>query len=233
VVQVVPPGALTGLGGPQLTSAPDPEVGVRRRGQEHTGRNPDPPPACGHGPGVQRSAMDDVVTIGVYGWTLDGWRAALAESGVDEVWDVRDRRGLRGAADRWANGNVLEGHLKEWGVGYRHVRPLAPPTPLRSRLQEDDKASGLRHRDRTTLPAWFISEYRSAVLADLEDRLDELGIDLAMTSRPALLCVEGPATACHRSLLGAALAETGSATRTPLPVAHLTPQVGRVRPVGS
>jgi hypothetical protein len=38
-----------------------------------------------------------VATIGVYGWTLEDWLAALHKAGVVLVVDVRQRRGVRGS----------------------------------------------------------------------------------------------------------------------------------------
>jgi hypothetical protein len=38
-----------------------------------------------------------VVTIGVYGFTVDRFLTALREAGVDALLDVRQRRGVRGS----------------------------------------------------------------------------------------------------------------------------------------
>ncbi|MEL7209563.1 MAG: DUF488 family protein, partial [Actinomycetota bacterium] len=96
--------------------------------------------------------MERVLTIGVYGWDEADFLAALDGAGVDELWDVRDRRGVRGAAGAWANASRLQAVLDDAGIAYRHVRDLAPPTDLRKELQEDDRRHGRRHRDREVLP---------------------------------------------------------------------------------
>jgi hypothetical protein len=44
-----------------------------------------------------------VATIGVYGWTLDGFLEALLGADVALVVDVRQRRGVRGREYAWAN----------------------------------------------------------------------------------------------------------------------------------
>jgi uncharacterized protein (DUF488 family) len=159
--------------------------------------------------------VDAVVTIGVYGWDEARFLAALRTAGVDEVWDVRDRRGVRGRDGAWANATRLQASLHDAGIGYRHRRELAPPTDLRRDLQQDDRDHGRRHRDRTELPASFAVGYRDRVL----DAVD-LGalVEEATARRPALLCVEGVPTACHRSLAAAALAEAAG-----VPVEALTP----------
>ena len=159
--------------------------------------------------------MEAVLTIGVYGWGEDDFLAALRSARVDQVWDVRDRRGVRGRDGAWANAKHLEEALRGAEIGYRHRRDLAPPTELRKRLQQHDRDNGRRHRDRTELPDWFEQGYTSQVLeeSDLAGLVAE-----GAARRPALMCVEGPAEACHRSLLAAALADVAD-----VEVEYLTP----------
>lgn len=148
--------------------------------------------------------MDVVITIGVYGWDERGFLAALRTASVDEVWDVRDRRGVRGRAGAWANATHLQSSLTAAGIGYRHARELAPPTELRRRLQQDDRDHGRRHRDRHELPDWFRTAYEEQVLGGVD-----LGALLAAPpKRPALLCVEGVPEACHRTLAAELLARS-------------------------
>ena len=47
--------------------------------------------------------MAEVVTIGVYGWTIETFLDALRDANVHEVLDVRQRRGVRGPEYAWAN----------------------------------------------------------------------------------------------------------------------------------
>ena len=157
--------------------------------------------------------MEAVLTIGVYGWDEPRFLAALQEGRVDEVWDVRDRRGVRGSDGAWANATRLQDSLCQAGIGYHHRRDLAPPTELRRRLQQDDQDNGRRHRDRVELPDFFVADYRSQVLAKAD--LAHL-VEQSEAQRPALLCVEGPASACHRSLVAADLAAVAGVEVEPL-----------------
>lgn len=148
--------------------------------------------------------METVLTIGVYGWDESRFLTALRVARVDEVWDVRDRRGVRGRDGAWANAVHLQEFLSRAEIGYRHRRDLAPPTELRKRLQQDDRDHGRRHRDRTELPSSFVESYQAQVLEEVD--LTRLVAE-ATARRPVLLCVEGPASACHRSLAASALSE--------------------------
>ncbi len=44
-----------------------------------------------------------LLTIGVYDWDLQSWLQALSDAGVAALWDVRQRRGVRGPRYAWAN----------------------------------------------------------------------------------------------------------------------------------
>jgi uncharacterized protein (DUF488 family) len=83
-----------------------------------------------------------VVTIGVYGWTLEAFLDALREAGVGLVLDVRQRRGVRGPEYAWANSQRLQAALAEAGIGYRHH----PSSRLR-------RSSGSSSTARTTASA--------------------------------------------------------------------------------
>jgi len=60
-----------------------------------------------------------VVTIGVYGFTVDRFLTALREAGVDALLDVRQRRGVRGSDYAWANSQRLQGALAGAGIADR------------------------------------------------------------------------------------------------------------------
>ena len=49
-----------------------------------------------------------IATIGVYGWTLESFLAALHVANVRVVLDVRQRRGVRGPEYAWANSARLQ-----------------------------------------------------------------------------------------------------------------------------
>ena len=154
--------------------------------------------------------MSRVATIGVYGWTLDDFLAALSRAGVRVVLDVRQRRGVRGSEYSWANAKRLEAALTAAGFGYEHRPELAPTTELRQLQYREDDRLGVGKRSRAELAPEYVARYTREIL----DRAD-LG---SIPDRAALLCVERDAEACHRSLVAERLAAEHGAT-----VQHLTP----------
>src|SRR5215210_1784514 len=74
--------------------------------------------------------MPTVATIGVYGFTADGFLRMLEEERVRVLLDVRQRRGVRGSEYAWANAQRLQAALAVAGVEYRHHKELAPTTEL-------------------------------------------------------------------------------------------------------
>jgi uncharacterized protein (DUF488 family) len=72
-----------------------------------------------------------VVTVGVYGWDLPSVLQALEGADVRVLFDVRQRRGVRGREYSWANSQRLQQALAQAGIEYRHHRELAPTTELR------------------------------------------------------------------------------------------------------
>ena len=154
--------------------------------------------------------MSRVATIGVYGWTLDDFLAALSRAGVRIVLDVRQRRGVRGSEYSWANAKRLEASLAAAGFGYEHRPELAPTTELRQLQYREDERLGVGKRSRAELAPEYVTRYTREILA----RAD-LG---SIPAGAALLCVERDAEACHRSLVAERLAAEHGAT-----VLHLTP----------
>src|ERR1700709_2352725 len=138
--------------------------------------------------------MRALATIGVYGADLESFLATLREAGVDLVLDVRQRRGVRGAEDAWANARRLEGSLREAGIVYQHLPELAPTTSMREAQYEADAARGEGKRSRTVLAEAYVERYTEEVLdrADLDKLVRFIG-----RSTPALFCVEREAAACH------------------------------------
>jgi uncharacterized protein (DUF488 family) len=146
-----------------------------------------------------------VATIGVYGASAEDFLRCLREAEVEQVLDVRQRRGVRGADYAWANAARLEQALYDAHVDYRHHLELAPTTELRQVQYAEDERQGVGKRSRQELaPA-----YRDRYLAEILDRVDLTPIVEAMpkTARAALLCVERDPQACHRSLIAERLAE--------------------------
>lgn len=146
---------------------------------------------------------EEIETIGVYGYDLPGFLAALRERRVTVVVDVRQRRGVRGPQYAWANAKRLEAALAGAGIGYVHMKELAPTTEMRELQYREDARRGEGKRSRTKLAEGYVRAYTEQVLdgADLSPLRE-----LMRTGRPALLCVERDAPACHRSLIAARLA---------------------------
>lgn len=158
-----------------------------------------------------------IVTVGVYGWTLDAWLDALRAAEVRLVVDVRQRRGVRGTEYSWANAQRLEAALAEAGIAYEHRKELAPTTELRKLQYAEDDRVGVGKRSRVGLAPGYIERYDREILGKLDLRpiVEELPADGAS----ALMCVEPDPEACHRSLVAAQLASEFG-----LPVTHLQPR---------
>ena len=163
--------------------------------------------------------MPTVATIGVYGWALDTFLAALKSANVVLLLDIRQRRGVRGSQYAWANAKRLESSLRDAGIGYRHVPELAPTTELRELQYREDERRGVGKRERAELaPA-----YRARFTHEILDRVDlaPLVASLPTDASSALLCVERDPAACHRSLVAERLASEQEVS-----ISHLTPARG-------
>ena len=149
--------------------------------------------------------MPEVVTVGVYGASLEEFLATLAHERVTAVFDVRQRRGVRGAQYAWANAQRLERALEQAGVAYEHHKELAPTTELRQLQYAADDRQGVGKRSRRRLDP----EYRRRYTEEILDRVDLDSVVAAMpvVGTTALLCVEADPAACHRSIVAARLAE--------------------------
>jgi uncharacterized protein (DUF488 family) len=140
-----------------------------------------------------------VVTIGVYGFSLEAFLEALRRADVRVLLDVRQRRGVRGAEYSWANAKRLQAALAEAGIAYEHHPELAPTTELRQLQYAEDDRQGVGKRSRGELAP----QYRDRYIAEI---LDQADLDAVVASLPAsgagaLFCVERDPEACHRSLV--------------------------------
>src|SRR5918995_887289 len=110
--------------------------------------------------GCHASSDNDVVpllrTIGVYGFDRDSFLAALGAAGVDLLLDVRQRRGVRGSEYAWANAQRLQAALAEAGIGYSHLKELAPTTEMRQLQYREDERRGEGKRSRTVLAPAYV-----------------------------------------------------------------------------
>lgn len=157
-----------------------------------------------------------VVTIGIYGFDGRSFMERLSEADVQLVFDVRQRRGVRGPQYAWANSKRLQAALASAGIAYEHHRELAPTTELRHLQYAEDDRQGVGKRSRRALADEYIRRYTSEILdsVDLAPLVEELQGRVA-----ALLCVERDPEACHRSLIAERLAD-----RHGVKISHLRPQ---------
>jgi uncharacterized protein (DUF488 family) len=144
-----------------------------------------------------------IATVGVYQSSLHDFLDTLTRHRCAMVVDVRQRRGVRGREYAWANSLRLQAALKEAGIQYRHVPELAPTTELRQLQYREDERLRVVKRSRIELA----EEYRRRYLHEVLDQVDPGAFleSLPDDATSALLCVEGDARACHRSLIAGRL----------------------------
>ena len=140
-----------------------------------------------------------MVTIGVYDFTAAAFLEELMGADVGLLLDLRQRRGVRGPDYSWANSAQLQRSLAAAGVGYRHVKELAPTTELRQLQYREDDRGGVGKRNRIALAAEYAERYTREILDPFD--LGALVAELPADSATALLCVERDPKACHRSLV--------------------------------
>jgi uncharacterized protein (DUF488 family) len=160
--------------------------------------------------------MRRLLTIGVYGWDVEGFLEALADADVRLLLDIRQRRGVRGPQYAWANSVRLQSALRGAGIDYRHHPELAPTTELRHLQYAQDDRQGVGKRSRVDLSP----EYRRRYIAEILDRVDlgEVVRELPTDGASTLFCVEADHEACHRSIVADRIAE-----RYDVAVEHVRP----------
>jgi uncharacterized protein (DUF488 family) len=144
-------------------------------------------------------AVRRIATIGVYGFAAEAFLDTLTGAHVGLLLDLRQRRGVRGPEYSWANSVRLQRALAAAGIGYRHVKGLAPTTELRRLQYREDDRQGVGKRNRVALAPEYVERYTREILAPYD--LGALVADLPGRSVTALLCVERDPQACHRSLV--------------------------------
>jgi len=148
--------------------------------------------------------MPTLRTIGVYGFDRETFLETLRGAGVELLLDVRQRRGVRGSEYAWANAQRLQASLDESGIGYTHLKELAPTTEMRQLQYREDEKRGEGKRSRSVLAPAYVERYTEEVL----DRVDLAPIVRWIGQKPAaLLCVERDPEACHRSLIALRLSD--------------------------
>ena len=160
--------------------------------------------------------MPRIATIGVYELDASRFVRALDDAGVTKVFDIRQRRGVRGSQYSWANAQRLQALLAGAHIGYEHHPELAPDTELRQLQYRDDDRQGVGKRSRVRLAPEYVRVYTEEIL-DLVPLEPFIG-RLPVHGIGALMCVEATAQACHRSLVAERLAE-----RFGFEVVHLEP----------
>lgn len=142
-----------------------------------------------------------VFTTGYEGRSLEGFITDLRLQNVKLLADVRDAPVSRKPG---FSKNVLAEALSHAGIGYRHIRALGCPKPIRDAYKEDGD--------------W--SRYTRAFMKHLKQQqaaLDEL-VNTCQEQPTALLCYEADYTRCHRTYVARAVAQRSGA-----PVIHITP----------
>jgi uncharacterized protein (DUF488 family) len=145
--------------------------------------------------------MRRIATVGVYGFTAEAFLETLAGAGVGLLLDLRQRRGVRGSDYSWANSARLQRALAAAGIGYRHVKGLAPTTELRQLQYREDDHQGVGKRNRVALAPEYAERYTHEILDPFD--LGALVAGLPDDTTTALFCVERDPEACHRSLVAA------------------------------
>lgn len=148
--------------------------------------------------------VDTVFTIGVYGHSQQSFLEALGRHKVDLVVDVRQRRAVRGSKYSFANASRLDRALLANGIKVVSWKDLAPSRELREVQRAADSDSTSTKATRSELSTAFVAGFQRDVLATHDPR--EVLRRMAGYRRPAFLCVERLAHACHRSLVAGWLA---------------------------
>lgn len=145
------------------------------------------------------SALDAILTIGLYGMSAGQFFESIVLSGTDCFVDIRQRRGLRGSEYAFANSVRLQQELATRSVKYVHAKQLAPSESVRQQQKLADSIAGVVKRNRPELGEAFRRSYCELCLAqcNVADFLASLPLG---TRRPMLFCVERLPSACHRSL---------------------------------
>ncbi|SCF09386.1 Protein of unknown function, DUF488 [Micromonospora matsumotoense] len=103
--------------------------------------------------------MLKLVTIGAYDFDVEPFLQRLRDADVRLLFDVRQRRGVRGPDYAWANSRRLQASLAGAGTAYEHHRELAPTTERRHLQYAEDDRQGVGKRSRRELAAEYIRRY--------------------------------------------------------------------------
>jgi len=132
----------------------------------------------------------NIYTVGYEGRTLEDFLSDLRKAGVRLVADVREAPISR---KKGFSKSALSDALQGAGIGYRHMRALGCPKPIRDRHKEDGDW------DRYTRS--FMEHLRQQ-----EPAIEDL-VSLTQAQPTALLCYEADFNRCHRTYVAQAVAE--------------------------
>mgnify|MGYP000093574873 CR=1 FL=1 len=156
-----------------------------------------------------------IYTIGVYGKPEEEFFSSLVNNGITCFFDIRQRRGVRGAKYKFVNSNYLQKKLLDLNIDYKHLKDLAPTSAIREVQKKQDINSNIKKRDRGLLSNEFCCLYQKDILDDYNFSEELLAIERGESI--AFFCVEQEHHACHRSLVTKSL----SAINPSLEVVHL------------
>lgn len=154
--------------------------------------------------------MRELLTIGAYGHSAESFFDRLKSYDVDLLVDIRQRRGMRGSTYAFLNATALQLELARRGIGYLHLKELAPTSSIRDAQREADRASGVTKRSREGLSELFETKYLAEVVAKVD--FASILSRLTQHKRVCFFCVEREAHACHRSLVASWISERTGAS---------------------
>ena len=147
--------------------------------------------------------MASIATIGVYGFDRET-RSSPPWPRPASTWSstCASAAACAAASTPGPTPGACRTALDEAGIGYSHLKELAPTTELRQAQYRADARRGEGKRSRTVLAPEYADGYTEEIL----DRVDLAPIVRWIGgSKAALLCVERDPEACHRSLIAARL----------------------------
>ncbi len=106
-----------------------------------------------------------IVTIGVYGFTEASFFSSLINAKVDTFCDIRMRRGMRGPKYAFVNSQHLQTRLQELGIGYVHIKELAPSQEIRNNQKQTDIQLNNSKQTRIILSQDFVQSYNDQCLS--------------------------------------------------------------------
>lgn len=141
-----------------------------------------------------------IYTIGYEGLSTDQFANLLTRYKINILVDVRE---LPLSRKKGFSKKALDNLTESVGIGYKHIRELGAPKPVRDRLKNGG--------------SWTV--YKRDFLKHLEKNEESLIklADLAHHVNCALLCFEADFNFCHRTIVANNVAERGSRS-----VRHIT-----------